>query len=96
MANTFDIGETVVCSITVKDSDGTAQDPVTSMNIEISQITPSYSAVITSTAMTDDTGTGNYHYDCQTSGYGAGTYEIKYTATDGTRITIQKDTFILG
>lgn len=95
MANVFQVGETVICSITVKDATGTLQDPIDSMKIEVNQITPNYAVKVASTGMTDDTGVGAYHYDCQTAGYSAGLYEIIYTADDGTRITVQKDTFVV-
>jgi len=95
MANIFDISETVICTIAIKDADGTAQDPVTSMNIEIIRITPNPATMVASTGMEDDTGDGAYHYDCDTTGYLAGFYMVKYTATDGDRVTIQTDTFIL-
>lgn len=90
----FQIGETIICSIEVKNDAGTLVDPATSMNIVIDQITPSYASKVASTAMTKDA-VGKYHYDCQTSAYTAGTYKAIYTATDGTRITIEEDTFDL-
>ncbi len=95
MANIFQVGETVICSITVKDSSGTAQDPITSMKITINRTNPNWANVLAATAMTDDAGVGAYHYDYSTSSAQVGEYEIIYTAVDGTRTTIQKDTFIL-
>jgi len=93
--DTFDIGECVICSITVKDSSGTLTDPATSMNIVINRKSPNYEAnIVISTAMTKDS-TGTYHYDFATAGERRGTYEAVYTATDGSRITIEKATFIL-
>lgn len=93
MAN-YEVGETVICSITVKDSSGTAQDPATSMNIVIKRRATG-ATVVASVAMTDDAGDGAYHYDCATSGFDTGDYDIIYTATDGTRVTIQTDSFHL-
>ncbi len=90
----YNIGETVICSITVKNSAGTLVDPATSMNIVVTQLTPVYGTKVTSTAMTKDS-TGTYHYDCQTAGYTQGQYETEYIATDGSRITRTKDTFTL-
>ena len=90
----YDIGETIICSVEVKNDAGTLVDPATSMNIVIDQITPQYANKVTSTGMTQDS-TGKYHYDCQTASYLPGGYTITYTATDGTRITIKKDTFAL-
>ncbi len=93
---TFDLGETVICSITVRDSANALQDPITSMKIVIDKIKPnSQTDVVASTNMTDDAGDGAYHYDFQTATASAGDYRITYTATDSTRITIQKDTFTL-
>ena len=91
MAN-YNVGETVICSCDVKNDAGTLVDPATSMNITVTQISPSYAVKVTSTAMTKDA-VGKYHYDCQTSGYQAGNYEVEYIATDGSRITREKDTF---
>jgi len=86
---TFDIGETVICSIIVKDSGGTPQDPVTSMTITIKW---DDTIVINAVAMTKDS-TGTYHYDFQTATQPAKKYEVTYIATNGTRISIEKDTF---
>jgi len=89
----FDCGETIICSIEVKDDDGVLKDPATSMNIVITD--PQNGEVVASTAMTKDS-TGKYHYDYATvSATLHGAYTAKYTATDGTRITIEKDTFSL-
>ncbi|MCK9524504.1 MAG: hypothetical protein M0R49_01060 [Limnochordia bacterium] len=91
--DTFDIGETVIASITVKNSSDTLVDPATSMKIEV--IGPNtYVPVLAATAMTKDS-TGTYHYDIQTSGYTKGTYTIHYISTDSTRITIQTEYFKL-
>ncbi len=92
---TFDLGETVICSITVKDSSGTLQDPATSMNIVIDRISPNFLNIISSTAMTNNAGDGAYHYDFDTSSMVVGDYKITYIATDGTRITKHTDTFKL-
>ena len=90
----FQIGETVICSIEVKDDDGVLKDPATSTNIVIKEVSPVGRSIVTSTAMTHDS-TGKYHYDYNSSNAEGGSYEACYTATDGTRITIEKDTFIL-
>ena len=90
----FQIGETVICSITVKDENGDLQDAATTMNIVIEQITPQFRSLITSTAMSNDS-TGTYHYDLATSSAARGGYLITYTATDGSRVTIEPDTFTL-
>jgi len=89
----FERQETVICSIEVKDSSGTAQDPATSTTITITD--PSGSDVVSAQAMTKDS-TGNYHYD-YTPGASAklGTYEILYICTDGSRVTRGRDSFTL-
>ena len=95
MASTFTIGETVICSITVKDASGALQDPATSMKITVDQIKPSYTAnKLAITDMAKDS-TGTYHYDVSTSAFSQGTYKVIYTATDGTRVTIHTDSFEL-
>ena len=93
MAN-FDIGETVICFCEVKDDAGAYKDPATSMEIGINQVNPS-GVIIAATAMTKDA-TGKYHYNFQTSACSGGKYQAKYIATDGTRITIEKEQFELG
>ena len=90
----FDIGETVICSCEVKTDAGVLTDPATSMTVTINQTSPVGKAVITVTAMTKDSA-GKYHYDFQTTTVSSGNYEVIYTATDGTRITIEKDSFSL-
>ena len=93
MAN-FDIGETVICSIEVKDDAGAYKDPATSMQISI--FDPINNAVVDNQAMTKDA-VGKYHYDYTSpSTVRAGKYTVKFVATDGTRITINKDSFNLG
>ena len=88
----FDIGETVICSVEVKDDAGAYKDPATSMKITITD--KNYVVKVNNADMTKDA-VGKYHYDCQTAGYIDGKYEVAYKATDGTRITILKDYFNL-
>ena len=90
----FNILETIICSCEVKNDAGTLIDPATSMTIAINQTSPIGKVIITATAMTKDS-VGKYHYDFQTTTVSGGSYEAIYTATDGTRITIEKDTFNL-
>jgi len=90
----FNIGETVICSVEVKDDDGAYKDPSTSMKIMVSQTKPDTTIKVASTDMTKDS-TGKYHYDVQTTKWGKGNYQVIYTATDSTRITIEKNTFEL-
>jgi len=90
---TFDVGETIICSIEVKDNTGVLKDPATSTEIIITD--PQGTIAVDSVAMTKDA-TGKYHYDYASSTTAiTGTYTAKYTATDGTRITIEKERFSL-
>lgn len=91
----FEIGETVICSVEVKNSAGTLVDPATSMKIGIDQTKPALASIIADTTdMTKDS-TGKYHYDFQSSSTTKGDYRVTYKATDGTRVTIEKETFTL-
>lgn len=92
----FDLGETVICSITVKDASSTLQNPSTSTNIVVERLSPDPTEMQSSTAMTND-GTGLYHYDWQTSGGSVtrGKYKFIVTATDGSRISIEVTEFNL-
>ena len=85
---TFQIGETVICSCEVRDDAGTLKDPATSMTITI------YDTNINGVTMTKDS-TGKYHYDFDSTGKAGVTYTVYYKATDGSRITITKDEFKL-
>ena len=92
LSDKFEVGETVVCSITIKTTSTSALTDPTSIVI---QIADSYGAVWVSTvAMTND-GTGVDHYDFQTVGVAPGKCTVRYTATDGAglgaRITIHDD-----
>lgn len=94
MSGTFQINETVICSAEVRTYLGVLTDPATSMKITITD--PAGVVLVNDVAMTKDTGTGLYHYDFNPSPTASrGSYNIKYTATDGVRITIQRDSFIL-
>ena len=88
----YDCGETVICSVEIKDDAGAYKDPATSMEITIKD--KNQAVKVSAVAMTKDS-TGKYHYDCQTAGYIDGKYQVAYTATDVARITIQKETFDL-
>jgi len=89
----YDVGDTVICSITVKSGD-TLTDPATSMKIGITKPEPISEEIVASTAMVKDS-TGKYHYDFASEGKAAGKYRVKYIATDGSRITIEKEVFVL-
>ena len=87
----FQNPETIICSITVTRTDtGAATNPSTSMIISI--FNPGGAAVVSAQAMTND-GAGLYHYDYTPSSPTPGTYHIRYTATNGSRVTIQDDFF---
>jgi len=90
----FDKGETVICSVIVRDNNNALKDPATSMNITITS--PDGVDIVDDQAMTKDS-TGNYHYDYTSlTTASSGTYTAKYIATDGARVTIEKETFGLG
>jgi hypothetical protein len=92
MAN-FERTETIVCSLTIRDSAGTLASPATSMKVTITN--PLNVAAVTAQAMTEDS-TGLYHYDYTPAAtVSLGTYKVRYTATDGARVTIQDDTFTM-
>ena len=90
----FDIGETVICSVEVRNDSGALVDPNTSMTVKINKTRPSLSNILTATNMVKDS-TGKYHYDFQTATQSAGDYQAVYIATDGTRISIESEPFTL-
>ena len=93
MANTFQRNETVICSISVTDSDDAAVNPDTSMKISITDF--SGDVVADAVDMTNDA-TGSYHYDYNPeSDAELGAYKIRYTAVHSSRITIVDDYFTL-
>ena len=89
---TFDIGETVICSCEVKDGTGAYKDPSTSMTITI--IGRGDFKHVADVAMTKNS-VGHYHYDFNSVGVSADSFTVVYKATDGTRITIEKERFDL-
>lgn len=89
----FNIGETVVCSITVKDVNGTLQNAATSMNVKIDR-KDNLASILSETAMTNDSA-GAYHYDFASASKAVGDYLVTYVAVDGTRTTIHTDSFKL-
>lgn len=90
--DTFDIGETVILQAEVKNQAGSYVDPSTSMQISVYD--PNGTAIVSDAAMTKDD-TGKYHYDFQAAGKSKGKYTFAAKATNGARITIQKDAFYL-
>lgn len=90
---TFDIGETVICSCEVRDESDDLIDPATAMEVEIKRLPPKELVVVAVTSILPKDDTGKYHYDYQSVGATPGTYQVEYIATDGLRITRLKDTF---
>jgi len=88
----FILGETVICSILVTNSAGVLTDPATSMKITIKDSRNGLE--VNDIAMVKDA-TGTYHYDYTIAGV-KGIYDVLYTATDGTRISKELDTFKAG
>ena len=91
----FDVGETVICSVEIKDDTGAYKNPSNDTHHTKIKVTDKNGVVkVALTEMTNDS-VGKYHYDCQTAGYIDGKFKVEYEATDGTRITIEKQTFEL-
>ena len=89
----FEIGETIICSITIKNSADVLVDPATSIKITIED--EDGVKVVDDIAMTND-GVGLDHYDYTSAlTVKAGPYTIWYIAIDGARTTKQKDSFEL-
>lgn len=87
-------GETVICSIKIQDEGGEPKNPATGVKITI--INPTGDTVVDEADMSEDT-VGEYHYDYNSPATAnRGSYAVKYTAIDGTRITIAKTSFIIG
>ena len=85
----FQVGETVICKAWVRNAAEALADPSTSMKITI---TDNRNGIeVNNVSMTWDA-VGTYHYDWNTSTSApVGIYQIIYTATDGTRISIAHD-----
>ncbi len=91
MAGTFLQGETVICSCTVKNSIGALVDSSTSLKITI--INSQKQTIVDNQDMAKDS-TGTYHYDYSLSDTAPiGIYLVRYKATDGSRVSMTKDTF---
>ena len=88
----FFVGESIILGAETYNAAGELYDPVTSMEIEITRVPPASGAVAKVAMINDEV--GKYHFD-YTVGAETGVYEVKYTATDGARVTIEKDTFQL-
>ena len=87
----FERGETVVCDLDITAAAGSAMDPDTSITITITD--PEGTAVVSAVAFAKD-GTGDYHYDYNTSGTAVvGTYRRVDTAVHGTRTAIKRSEF---
>ncbi len=89
----FIAGETVICSIEVQDEERAPKDPTKGVKITITN--PQGNIMVDEKDMSRDE-LGKYHYDYNSSPMdGVGTYEVKYTAIDGTRITMVKTSFTM-
>lgn len=101
MAKTFQRAETVICRASVKNDSDVLTSPATSFTIDITNSlgVPAVTAaamVLDNPAIVIDGVSYNYHYDFIPAADAAlGNYKVKYTATDGTRVTIQSDSFVL-
>jgi len=89
----FDVGETVICEVTIKDADGTLTTPDTSTEIIITN--PSGTVVTSANQAMTASSTGELYFDYDSASASRGKYSVTYTAVDGGRTTIQKDEFEL-
>lgn len=90
MACIFQLGETVILSIVITDSDGDNVDPAA---VVITITDPLDATIVNEVAMTND-GVGLFHYDFNsTTGQTAGLWTVCYKATDAPRVTIVPETF---
>lgn len=87
---TFQKGETVVISATIRDPDGKLFSPDTGVFVEVR--TESGKTVIEETPATE-TSTGVYTADIQTDEFKDGEYIVIFKAVDGSRIAIDWDRF---
>lgn len=90
----FQRSETIVAKVEVRNAEtGTLTDPATSMKITITN--PSGTKVVDDATMGKDA-VGKYHKDyTPPSDAVLGKYVVKYVATDGTRVTIELDNFVV-
>lgn len=89
----FQQGETVVCSLVVRDSAGNLHDPLTSTQIKITD--GRGIDVVPDTDMLND-GVGLFHYDfTATTAHQIGRYRLRYTTVDTGRTTIVDEHFEL-
>lgn len=87
----FQRGETIICSVEVKNAAGTYIDPATSMKITI--LDPLGVKQVDDQSMTKDD-VGKYHRDWTSSATASlGTYKSQFKATDGSRISREDETF---
>lgn len=87
----FERGEAVVLSITIKTPAGVLTDPATSTKITVTD--PGGTAVIDAVSMDQDS-TGTYHYDYPSADDALeGEYDVLYVAVNNSRTTKHKDKF---
>ena len=89
---TFQLGETVICSLEIKNTAGNYVVPDTSVTISIWLLNDSI-RIVNDAAMTPDA-VGKYHYDYTATGT-IGRHAIRFKAVDAGRTTIKEDEFIL-
>ena len=91
----YQVGETVIISVVIKNSAGTLIDPATSTTISIKSAGNRDAAILAETNMTRDS-TGNYHYDWTAPATSAlGEYTATIKATNSARISIGTVEFTL-
>ena len=94
--DTFQRGTTVICSIEIYNSAGQLVSPTSLPTIEIWQA-EIWEKMVSGVAMEqDDSETGKYHYDYQTTADQLdGRYKVNYTVTNNSRISTAEDWFEL-
>ena len=88
---TFNVGETIICSLEVRNASNTLVDPSTSIKITLYGHT---STGVIDVNMTKDS-TGKYHYDFDSTGKAVGNYWAIFTAVDSNRTTTENSNFLI-
>ena len=91
----FQRTETIVCKVEVRNAEtGTLTDPATSMNLTITD--PSGTKKVDNQSMLPKDSVGKYHLDYTLpSDAKVGKWIVEYVATDGTRVTLERDDFLV-
>lgn len=94
MATLFYPGSTVVASVEIKKDDGTLYNPTTSTKITITA--PDEKTKVVDGAIMTNNSTGKFSYDhLLPTNAAKGVYVAEYVATDGSRVSIQRTTFVV-